>query len=72
MGITPSEVDSGNSTFSTMKSFMISFRTPDVQHILIDKLRLPVFRLCKQEGFVVSGNLSLSLAFKSVSNKNLH
>lgn len=43
---------------------------PDVQHILIEKLGLSVFHLCKQEGFVVNGNLSLGLAFKSVSNKS--
>lgn len=63
-------MDVGSSTFRDMKSFMISFRIPDVQHILIEKLGLSVFHLCKQEGFVVNGNLSLGLAFKSVSNKS--
>ena len=63
------KVDFSNSIFQEMKSFMISFRSSDVQHILIDKLGLPAFCLGKQEDFMVSGNSSLGLAFKSVSNK---
>ena len=65
-GIWSSKVDFGNSIFWEMKLFMISFRSSDVQHILIDKLWLPAFCLGKQEVFMVCGNISLGLNFKSV------
>ena len=42
-GIWSSKVDFSNSIFWEMKPFMISFRSSDVQHILIDKLGLPAF-----------------------------
>lgn len=68
---TPSKVDMGSGTCWGTRS-LTSFRTPDVQQILIDKLGLSVVCLCKEEGFVLSGNLPLGLPFKFVLKKNCH
>lgn len=67
-GTIPSKVDAGSGTCRGTRSLTTSFETPDVQQILIDKLGLSVVCLCKQEGFVLSGNLPLL----NVLNKNCH
>lgn len=60
-GTVPTKEESGQGTFKAMKAFIISFKVPAIRHV---STGLSALCHCKQEEFVVSGNLSFGLDFK--------